>query len=416
LLRDPQAYQDVIDFYDFYWRGTVNAIEKLARAAKRGGGEDWLVGIFYGYQIQYGGLAQESQHLGMKYLMDCPDIDFFCSPAMYSRREPGGTSTFMSFTESIQKRGKLWWDEADNRTHLVTDPMFAPVAPAANLWESLNVLQREFAHNMVRQTALWWFDMSGGWYDDLAILGLFQQMRELGESHVASWRPEVEIAVFLDDKSLYRVPPAHPYLNHIPPFMADMPRLGAPYHTYLLTDLKEAPEYTAYIFINTFDLTDEEHQVIKNLKRDGKTLLFIGPSGSGRWQNGLVEHTPELSQALVEVPQEGEGIKSQVMEGWRAAWVATPEIQMQELRDLFSESLEGIRPVHMYHQEDDALYIGNGYMALHAQHTGDKTIQFKSPVRLHELFTETPGNMEGETFTISLETKETRSFIIEPVQ
>ncbi len=417
LQRAPVAYQDVIDFYDFYWRGTVEAIERLARAAKVGGGENWLVGVFYGYQIQYGGLAQESQHLGMQQLMDCPDIDFFCSPAMYSQRAPGGTSTFMSFTESIQQRGKLWWDEADNRTHLVDHPEFGPVNPAADLWESLNVLQREFAHNIMRQTAVWWFDMSGGWYDDPALLDLFRQMREFGEAHEAAWRPEVEVAVFLDDKSLYRMPPAQRYLNLIPPFLSDMPRLGAPYNTYLLADLDKAPEYTAYIFLNAFDLSAEERAAINALKRDGKTLLFIGPAGNGAWEDGRVTPAPQGAwHGLVGFTPEGtDGLQSYVHPEWRAAWLETPEISMAELRAFLGNAPDHIDAVHIYHEADDALYLGNGFVALHAQHAGEKTLQFETPMRFRELFTDTPLETEGATLEFPLNARETRSFVIEPV-
>jgi hypothetical protein len=35
-------------------------------------------------------------------VLDCPDVDFLMSPPMYLHRELGGTSTFMSATESVK--------------------------------------------------------------------------------------------------------------------------------------------------------------------------------------------------------------------------------------------------------------------------------------------------------------------------
>ena len=400
----------MIDFYDFYWRGTAKAIQSLAAAAKRGGGRDWLVGFFYGYAIQYGGKMQESQHLGMREVMDCPDIDFFCSPAMYSQRGPGGTSTFMSFTESIQMRGKLWWDEADNRTHLAKGRIHGQVTPAEDLWESLNVLEREYAHTVVRKSPIWWFDMAGGWYDDPGILALMAQMRVFGEQNDSAWEPEVQIAVFIDDKSSCRMAPESPYLHQITQFMAELPRLGAPYHTYLLKDLSKASRYRVYIFPLAFDLTGKERQAIEALQKDENTLLFMGATGVGRHEDGRVEILPKT---MFQAVRQQEGIQVQDHGTWCVAWSATPEVSMPELRQLLL-SAPRVGTVHLYCEEDDALYVGNGFVALHAQHEGEKAIHFPERVTVKELFTENPIETTADTLTFYLKAKETRCFAVKP--
>ncbi|NIA13902.1 MAG: hypothetical protein GWP08_07465 [Nitrospiraceae bacterium] len=416
LLRSPAEYQDVIDFYDYYWRGTANALEALAAAAKRGGGRDWLVGFFYGYEMQYGGKMQESQHLGMKQVLECPDIDFFSSPAMYTNRRPGGTSTFMSLTESVRAHGKIWWDEADIRTHLSIGLPFGEVTPAQSLAESLDVLEREFAHCWVRRAPLWWFDMNGGWYDDPAILGLFEQMRAFGEQDLPRWAAPVEIGVFVDDKSAYRMAPDSAYLDAVRDFAAELPRLGAPYDTYLLSDLAEAPEYKAYIFPLAFDLTDAERAAIEALKRDGKTLFFMGAAGIGRYGSGRVAEDAALSQALVEAPQSGSGIQTLNHGAWRSAWSETPAVSMAELRGLLRQTGDGPR-VHLYHDGDDALYVGEGFLALHAQTAGIKMVRFPEPLCVTELFSETPLEVEARpaySVTFVLEANETRCFALAP--
>lgn len=416
LLRDPASWQDVIDFYDFYWRGTANAIERLAAAAKGGGGRDWLVGFFYGYAIMYGGKAQESQHLGMRQLLGCPDIDFFCSPAMYSDRGPGGTSTFMSYTESVQRAGKLWWDEADNRTHLSLGDPFSAVAPARDLFESVGILKREFAHVLSRKAAIWWFDMGGGWYDDPTLLQLHHDMRAFGTDYTPQWEPLVEVAVFIDDKSNYRVPPDAPYLERLRELMAAMPRLGAPYHTYLLSDLPHVRDYSAYIFPNAFDLTIGDLGVIHRLKRDGKILVFMGPYAAGRVDRGRVVAGAGMDEALAGHPRTGDRVTVHASPEWFGAWWLTPDIPMADLRALIREAADaGAAKVHLFHEEDDAFYAGNGIVALHARDGGGKTITFREPVRVREVLAKGGLETSGLTLTFPLQANETRCFAVAPV-
>ena len=408
MFRMPGEHQDIIDFYDFYWRGTANAIEQLAAAAKRGGGEDWLVGFFYGYEIQYGGKAQESQHLGMARLLACPDIDFFCSPAMYSQREPGGTSTFMSFTQSVQAHGKLWWDEADNRTHLAVDN---PVAPAADLFASLNVLEREFAHTYTERAGIWWFDMQGGWYADESILDLFRQMRDYGERVESGtpWTPPREIAFYIDDKSTYRLAPESAYLNAgLTQFLSAMPRLGAPYDTFILSDILDVPEYKVYVFLMAFDLADEERAAIRSLMRDGHTLVFLGKTGIGRYDYGHVAHDEAQFEALVGAKPSGTRWYRAEYDDYTIVYSPFPNPTTAELRDIARDS-----GAHIYSNTDDAFYIGNGLAALHAQTTGEKVIEFPVEITAREIFVENGETVDGKEIRLNLKAKETRTFHIE---
>ena len=408
FLRQPPEWQDVIDFYDFYWRGTARAIEALARAAKRGGGQDWLVGFFYGYAIQYGGKMQESQHLGMRQVMDCPDIDFFCSPCMYSQRAPGGTSTFMSFTESLKLRHKLWLDEADNRTHLAKNRLSA----AESLNETLDILKREFAHVVCRQAGVWWFDMQGGWYDAAEVLDLMRRMRVFGETNRSRWRPEAEVAVFIDDKSSYRVAPEAGFLHGgITQFLAEMPRLGAPYDTFVLADIARLPSpdrYRLLVFPLAFDLTADERTAIDRLKADGRTLLFIGPSGIGRCENGRVTHDPRFSRELTTVAPETQGWQSVDNGSWRLEWTPEPRPPSAKLRTIARAA-----GVHLFHDQNDALYAGEGLIALHAKAGGVKTIRFREARRVRELFADDAEPVVADHLTFPLDANQTRCFAVD---
>lgn len=401
MFRVAPQEQDIIDFYDYYWRGVARAIQGLAAAAKRGGGPDFLVGVFYGYFAQYGGKVQESQHLGLREVMDCPDIDFFCSPAMYSDRGLGGTSTFMSLTDSLRIRGKFWWDEADNRTHLAPDTL----ARAGNEFETLNVLEREFAHAHTRRTGIWWFDMQGGWYDAPAVLDRLGEFRRFGEMAHHGWEPEVEVAVYYDDKSTYRVAPEATFMNELPSFFAGLPRLGAPYHTYLLSDLAEAPRYKLNIFVNAFDLTDEERREVETVLRDGRSAVFFGPAGIGRVSDGQVVHDPALSEALLGLTSESQDWSVQPRQGGYVAHSTEGNPSIELVR-----SVAKLAGVHLYAENHDALYVGNGLISVHAAEAGEKTLFFPRTVVLCEVFPETEAAIEGREFRFTFEAHETRSF------
>jgi hypothetical protein len=385
-----------MDFYDFYWRGTAKAITELAAAAKRGGGQDWLVGVFYGYLPQYGGKMQESQHLGIETVLESPDIDFLCSPAMYSDRGPGGASNFMSFTESIKRRGKLWWHEADNRTHRSIGDPFGKVAPAQNLFESVNVLEREFAHCLTEAAGLWWFDMGGGWYDEPELMERVAATRALAEEDPERlWKPDVEIGLFIDAKSSYRMPPESPYLHGMTQLVAAMPRLGAPYRTYLLSDLPEAPAYRALLLPNAFDLTDHERAAIEQRVDQGATVVCWGPAGAGRFEAGRVTPAPDWAEALSRRAEEGPG---------RVLARKTPSAgDIATLR----EALEAAN-VRIYTSTNDAFYIGEGYVALHAASAGVKKLEFGEPLEVTEVLAAPGASVTADEVEARFERYETR--------
>jgi hypothetical protein len=319
----------------------------------------------------------------------------------------------MSYTESVQLAGKLWWDEADNRTHRSIGDPFGAVAPAQDLFESVGVLKREFAHTITRKAAIWWFDMGGGWYDEPALLALQHDMQAFGTDYAPKWEPAVEVAFFVDDKSNYRMPPDSPYLAALNQLMAAMPRLGAPYHTYLLSDLTKAPAYRAYVFPNAFDLTDEERNAISALKKDGNVLIFMGPAGIGRVEDARVELDAEQSDTLVGFPHEGTGVATHAADDWYGVWLPTPDVSIADLRTALIQAAEaGAAPVHFFHGEDDAFYAGNGMVALHARHGGEKTITFRQPVHVRDILAEGGMEVTGNTLTLPLKAKETRCFVV----
>jgi len=282
LFRDPARSRYASDFYEFYADVAADAILHFARVAREASHGESLVGFFYGYLTQHGPLEQDSHHLGLARVLASPEVDFLCSPAMYTGRGPGGTSTFMSAIASVKAHGKLWFDEADLRTYLA--PKDDPFGRADTLDDSLATLTREFGHVLSHSTAMWWFDMTGGWFSEPHILAALKRMREIADRSMTMDRSSAaEIAVFVDDKSFFYCRPRGVLESPlIVEQVAALPRIGAPYDTYLLSDLArpDFPDYKLYVFLNAFAPSAAERRAIdEKVKRGGKVALWVYAPG-----------------------------------------------------------------------------------------------------------------------------------------
>jgi len=180
------------DYRRFLSRMTAEAILDLAKFTKDAIGRDHVVGSFYGYLFET--INWTSGHHALRMLLNSPDIDFLCSPISYGRRlEPGLSWYWMLPMASIAAHGKLYFLEADVRTHgAAALPDVRPSACPKNMvqafhsgvWvgpatekESIWHLQMTFLRQMAKAHASWWFDMWGKWYDTS------ETMKNMAEFH-----------------------------------------------------------------------------------------------------------------------------------------------------------------------------------------------------------------------------------------
>ena len=138
-----------------------------------------MIGAFYGYVVQLSSnhVEQTAGHFALYPILTFPEIDFLTSPTSYSSRELAtGFPHTMSLVDSVKLHGKLWFDENDQRTWLAKN--VPPNFPGYTLTyeDSLLVQQRQFAWTTTQRLGMWWFDMSGGWYDQPAVMSAIQRM------------------------------------------------------------------------------------------------------------------------------------------------------------------------------------------------------------------------------------------------
>src|SRR5690606_37451735 len=136
--------------------------------------------------------------------------------------------------------------------------------------QSLAILKRDFSHNFIRRSGMWWMDLhrKGGWYHHPRIHSYLKRSRAIAEQGSRlDLRYRGEVAVILDEETPFYVKPGMELLYPLV-FLQDklgLPRIGAPVDYYLHNDLDrpEMPEYKLYISLNALYLTAAERAAIR---------------------------------------------------------------------------------------------------------------------------------------------------------
>lgn len=455
-LRDPASERNVIDFYQFLAQLTAESICYFARTIKEACGGRSLVGTYYGYLTQHGPRQQDSSHLALARVLSSPDLDFLMSPPLYTGRELGGTTGFMSATESVLRHGKLWLSEADYRTYL-SDPD-SGYGRTAHPADSRAVLRREFGHVLTHRSGVSWYDMADGWLAGLDLRQELAQMRKILQDSLLEREPfHGDVAVFVDEESFTYLRPRHEIntLLSLQPIAA-MPRVGVAWDFYLLSDLPDLtfPPYKLYLFLNAFKVTDaQRHAIHARLRRDGATAVWIyaagfygetacGPAGMARltglsvaqrqeeralWiekgDHPLVAALPEETLAgsavaispafVVEDPQaevlgrlQGSaevGLARKAMDGWTSIYCAAPLLTPALLRQLVRAA-----GGHVYLDTGDALSVDRRFLCIHAATDGDKSLYLPSLAMVRDAMSGAILSAGTTTVRLSMKRGETR--------
>jgi hypothetical protein len=156
---------------------------------------------------------------------------------------------------------------------------------------AIDVLRREFAHNLIRGAAYWWFDMGGGWYSSPGILKDFTRQSEIA-SQAMDWDMSSisEVACIAS----YRSPAYHSFTTmysadpeaSLVDLQADMStremyRAGTPIDWWMTEDLGRTAlrQYKVIYFHNATVLDDKQIKALESLKSEGRTMIFIGYPG-----------------------------------------------------------------------------------------------------------------------------------------
>ena len=294
-MRNKELERETIDYYTFMNESLSRSVIELCAAAKRVTGRRQVIGAFCGYLA--GG--PECGHHAADMVFASDEIDFLASPFVYTdNRAQGIDWQAQGSTDSAALHGKPWFMEADIRTYLSrpisqsmqkADPFVCRAYDGPVWWGpdsvegSLGQMLKAFSRALTNNTAIWWFDMWGGWYRDEKLMAFHKKACEIYTAHVtAGGSPcAAETALFMDDELFCRLVPEgglSALANHI--LWKELGFTGVPYKLYMIGDLDriDPAAYRAAVFSGICRWPEERLRALNKWKTDGRVLIFLGPT------------------------------------------------------------------------------------------------------------------------------------------
>ena len=337
-------------------------IDFFAKTVKEEADFSQVVGLFYGYTFEHNKSVLFGSH-GLGRLISSPYVDFFSSPNAYTQNRAFGIDwADMIPVDSVKHHGKMAFIECDIRTYLTMGvqesrpgvyPLDIYPVGKSSVWSgpptpegSREALRKCFAHQITKASAIWWFDMWGGWYADLLLMDELKRMLIIYEEEPNRFEDPLKAeAVFFADEKGYEnlLSNSSALSTHfekgrgIIGSRTSMGLTGAPYDSCMTEDAEALLDrYKAAVF--PFPVPSEAGERAIALCRERKIPYLAA--------------TPDHD-------------------------TLTPE----EIRAFLKENR-----VHLYTENRDVVYAGQGYLALHSTVAGEKTLALPRPMRVVPVF------------------------------
>lgn len=397
MFRDPSRWRWLLDHAEFFHHLGAETLAWFARIVKKYTGGRSIVLAFNGYLPDLG-VNQEIDHRAFNRTVRNRNVDAFASPHSYWRRGPGQDAMMRGFLGSVRAHGRLWFDEQDDRTSLASASQYRHVE---TMEQSVEILWRGFGQVLTHNCGLWFMDQGGmwsgdvsrAWYRHRAIVKTFADMQRVADDSMR--RPRVrpsEVAVVSNLRTAFHLADRSSGLDNVTHVLVEaqleqFERCGAPYDLYLLEDLFESsvPPYKAYVFLDTFFMTDNELARVKALRKAGRTMLFfyapafVSESGlSAERVRDLVGMPVEMTKAVM-LPGGRQQRPGFVLPNCTRSLSCTGNVFYCPAPPL---DASGIRQflhaarVHIYSESDDPLTVGGGYLSVHAASDGVKHLRW----------------------------------------
>ncbi len=429
------------DLAQFESETAASIIVRLAKSVKEASGNRSAVAVSYGYSLEV--MRANSGHLDLARVLASPNVDILTGPISYSGRLPGGSAPLPVPLDSVLLAGKLWISEDDTKTFLASNETPDSYNPKIDAPEGTWAAHsRNFGTALARGAGVSWMDLWGeGWLDDRYVWENIAHLNDiavrldrLNQSIGAGEPGAPDVAVFVDERSFFDVPPGSGDLlmRLVSKQRDSLLRSGAKVGFYLLSDLLN-PHFPKsprlLLFLNAFHLSDALRTAVRAQQDDGKTLawlfgpgcrdesigdaetvgiqLKLQPWGSKTGTTLLSNVRSPLTETLrgqklgdeartnpsyyVNDPKAtvlGEyasGLPSVAYRKhprWQSVFIGEPELPLNLLRGLYR--LAGV-PVATV--DDDVAVFGDGIVSLHSAPGGGTTVYLGDDVVLYDLLT-----------------------------
>lgn len=333
----------------------AKSLDIFAEAIKKETNFEQVVGAFYGYIF-------EAKHalLGsyaLRTLIDSPNLDFFSSPNAYTNARAFGMDwADIMPVDSLKKHGKLCFIECDIRTYLTMGVQKARpgeypddiyTTNGVSVWSgpataelSKYALQKSFAHQITKGSAIWWFDMWGGWYDAPLLMDALTEMKKIYDTDLLSDKSNAlfaDVVFFADEQSYANMLAGSPHMGSIKDTRTAMGKTGVPYDSCMVEDAE---------------------RVLSNYK--AAVFLFPLPSEAGKHAMSICEKMgiPYISSTSDHYA-----------------------LTVDEIREFYKAN-----SIHIYAKEQEVVYVGNGYVGLHSAVGGTKRLHLPRICTVSSIF------------------------------
>ena len=285
-------------------------------------------------------------------------------------RQIGGTGGTNACWGSYRLRGSVQICEIDYRTYR---------SYAGGRWgmEELGAtdtaagfraqIRRDIGAAATRGMGAWYYDMSGGWYDDPELWSVVEESKRIMEwAHRRDApSPVAQMAVFVDEAAGWRASPRS-FGTLTAATNAQRRALnlsGVPYDLYLLDDIThpQLPGYKAYVFLTAFTLNRQQVEAIQRRCGPGNVVVLPAPAGTA---------SPDFPDAAALMR------RLTALAGVRIAGPLTPQL----LHAIACEA--GIDTLGTPGQ---VIYTGSGVTLCHHVRCGPAEVQFGQPVDIIDL-------------------------------
>lgn len=286
---DPKSEQDILDHNEFQQQTVSHCITRFCRAIKEESDNRCLTGVFYGYTNYLHDMVfmcQNTGHADARHVLDSPYVDYLIAPVAYNQRRPGAFIQTMIAPWACNANGKIFFNQVDFRNHHAPGGEYYRTD---NLQESVTVLYRELARNLAEGNSFQFLDFGCGWtFGDVRLAQVAGRMGELFEKYrwsVKDFDRKDYLLVVVDERLMEK------FNCFQPPFereliynqVTNLDAAGIPWRCVLLSDLLKHPElqeYGAFLFLNQFRMDDEIADFLQTKIFTGNKLVsFVGPVG-----------------------------------------------------------------------------------------------------------------------------------------
>ena len=301
VFRDPSKERNVIDYYEAQQTCVADDIIHFCKLVKETWKRPIITGAFYGYFYAVFGREAAGGHLELQRVLSSPHVDFLCGPGTYYPEavNTGDAYRSRSLINSVTLHGKLWLDEMDQQTPLVTlkDALFNE-----SVAKSIAQVRRNMLFTYTKAAGLWFYDFgpsgfnggkrladhgSWGWWDEPSVMNDIGKMKKLLDQKIEEpYSNDADVLLVHDTKSFYYTASSKPdnYMNHwtnnwIPPAIF---KSGAVHDVVHVDDLDkvEADRYKVIVFVNTWVLNDSQKKLIRTKLASGdRDLVFVYAAG-----------------------------------------------------------------------------------------------------------------------------------------